>query len=144
MDIDATLLGFMEKEARAALPKESCGLLVGQKNSNFIQDVIPAPNLSPEPNQFFIDPEFHLKTQRDLRIKNLEIIGVYHSHPIGDSTPSRDDEIGPHRPGFYWLITSFDKKGDVTSHLFREKTAENPLTSRNFEKVNLQIKKFVA
>jgi len=144
MEIPAKVLDLIEAEAIKAFPKESCGLLVGKKSIDLFIEAIPAPNLSPGPDQFLIDPEFHLKTQRELREQGLEIIGVYHSHPGGDSTPSARDRAGPNTPGFYWLITSLGEKTRPKTSLFRENPTENGETSRNFDKVPLQIEKFVA
>ncbi|MEE8295870.1 MAG: M67 family metallopeptidase [Sphingomonadales bacterium] len=144
MEIPAKVLDLIEAEAIKAFPKESCGLLVGKKRVDLFIEAIPAPNLSPGPDQFLIDPEFHLKTQRELREQGLEIIGVYHSHPGGDSTPSTRDRAGPNTPGFYWLITSLAEKTRPKTSLFRENPTENGFTSRNFDKVPLQIEKFVA
>ncbi len=144
MEIPSRVLHLIEQEAKAAFPKESCGLLIAKKGENLILDAIPAPNLSEGPDQFLIDPEFHLKTQRELREKGLEIMGVYHSHPSGDSKPSKKDKKGQPTPGFYWLITAFNGKNDPKSSLFRENKPENPSSSRDFVKVPLQIEKFVA
>lgn len=144
MEIPAKALALIEAEAKAAFPKEACGFLVGKKGGDFILETISAPNLFPGPDQFLIDPEFHLKTQRELRDQGLAIIGVYHSHPGGDSTPSPQDRAGPNTPGFYWLITSLGEKTRPKTSLFRENSSENPALSRNFDKVPLQIEKFVA
>ena len=144
MEIPAKVLDLIEAEAIKAFPKESCGLLVGKKGGDFILEAISAPNLSPGPDQFLIDPEFHLKTQRELRERGLVIIGVYHSHPGGESNPSARDRAGPNNPGFYWLITGVGMKTRPKTSFFCENSSENPLTSRNFDKVPLQIEKFVA
>lgn len=144
MEIPAKVLALIEAEAINAFPKEACGLLVGKKGVNNILEAIPAPNLSPDPNGFLIDPEFHLKTQRELREQGLGIIGIYHSHPGGDSTPSPKDRAGPNIPGFYWLITSVEGETRPKTSFFCENPSENPALSRNFDKVPLQIEKFVA
>ena len=144
MEIPKKVLDFIKATTRQTFPNEACGFLVGQKGQELILEAIPAPNLSKTPDQFLIDPEFHLKTQRELREKGLSIIGVYHSHPSGDSTPSKQDQNGPHTPGFYWLITVYDGKNPPKSSLFRENPSQTPGFSRNFDKVPLQIEKFVA
>lgn len=144
MNIPLKVLQFIETEAKKAFPEESCGLLVGKKDAKIILDAVPSPNLSPDSDQFLIDPEFHLKIRREFRGQGLEIIGVYHSHPGGDSTPSSQDRAGPNITGFYWLITSVDGETRPKTSLFRENPSENPAKSRNFDKVLLQSEKFVA
>lgn len=144
MDIPLKVLKFIETEAKKAFPNEACGLLVGKKGGGTILDAVPSPNLSQEADRFLIDPAFHLKTQREFRAKRLSIIGVYHSHPGGDSTPSSQDRAGPNITGFYWLITSLGGETRPKTLLFSENPSENPAKSRNFDKVPLQIEKFVA
>jgi proteasome lid subunit RPN8/RPN11 len=41
--------------------------------------------------RYWIDPEMMLKVQREARDRNLDIIGVYHSHPDHPAIPSECD-----------------------------------------------------
>lgn len=131
----------IEREAAAALPGEACGLLVGEEGGGEIIRAIPSPNRAREEDEFLIDPVVHLNVQRKLRTLGQEIIGVYHSHPSGDSHPSEVDKKGPSQPGFYWLITALEGKKAKKSSLFCEIPVQNPSNSRNFRKAPLQILK---
>lgn len=141
MKISLDLLKAIEKTATAALPGEACGLLAGGEDGKEILRAIPSPNKGKEKDEFLIDPIIHLNLQRKLRVLGQEIIGVYHSHPSGDSSPSRADKKGPSQPGFYWLITAPNSKNRPESSLFCEIPVQNPSNSRNFRKVPLQILK---
>ena len=41
--------------------------------------------------RYWIDPEMMLKVQKEARDRNLDIIGVYHSHPDHPAVPSECD-----------------------------------------------------
>lgn len=75
--------------ARAELPNECCGLLVGADER--IVTAVPARNLRPTPHDFLIDPRDHLDAEKRARAEGLEVVGFYHSHPDAPAVPSRRD-----------------------------------------------------
>jgi proteasome lid subunit RPN8/RPN11 len=78
--------------ARRDRPCECCGLLVGSGTRVVL--AVPARNVDAAPaTRYRVDPRQHLVLQRVLRgaTPPLKIIGVYHSHPHGDATPSESD-----------------------------------------------------
>jgi len=139
MRISESLLQKIETEALNAYPREACGLLVGKAGE--ILEVIPSPNLADEDDEFMVDPALQIRTKRALRPKSLAVLGVYHSHPSGESSPSARDAKGAANPGFFWIITAISPKKAKKSALFVEKMNPNRPNSRNFEKVPLQILK---
>lgn len=48
-------------------------------------------SLSSKRNRFSIAPQVMLKAQKDARDRNLDIIGIYHSHPDHPAVPSEFD-----------------------------------------------------
>lgn len=139
MKISRTLLNRIEGEALAAAPREACGLLTGRAGGNDILDAIPSPNLAEAPNHFLIDPAVHLEAQRKLREKGLTIIGIYHSHPSGESFPSNFDKIGAKNPGWRWLIIALNSQKIAKTSLFREINDKKLQNERNFVQEPLQI-----
>ena len=106
------ILNRLEDETFAGLPEEVCGLLVGIASGNdlYIDNFLLMRNVSPTPEQAFeIDPEAMLKMQKLLRDQKSEIIGVYHSHPTGDITPSPSDIDQANYPGWVWIIGALDE-----------------------------------
>jgi proteasome lid subunit RPN8/RPN11 len=75
--------------ARAALPAECCGLLLGRGDR--ISEASRAPNLSADTNRFLIDPKAHIDIRREARRRDLEVLGFYHSHPHSPAQPSTAD-----------------------------------------------------
>jgi proteasome lid subunit RPN8/RPN11 len=80
------------QHARAALPRECCGLLLGQFGQ--ILAAWPVPNTAAQPDAFEFDGLSAMRAERAARLCGLELVGYYHSHPHGPPTPSREDRSG--------------------------------------------------
>jgi proteasome lid subunit RPN8/RPN11 len=80
------------QHARAALPRECCGLLVGR--SGHIMAALPIPNVAAGDEAFEIDGLTCMQTERLIRRAGLELLGYYHSHPHGRPVASREDHSG--------------------------------------------------
>ena len=48
-------------------------------------------NLNASPTRFLLDPRDHFAAIREARASGHRVVGVYHSHPDGSSTPSKTD-----------------------------------------------------
>ncbi|MBN8502595.1 MAG: M67 family metallopeptidase [Sphingomonadales bacterium] len=97
--VNATLL----KEAASAWPEECCGLLMGEGAR--IESTIPARNVHPDPaSHFEIDPAVLIAAHRAARQGGPQVLGYYHSHPNGRSTPSPEDQACAERQGRIWAI----------------------------------------
>lgn len=87
-------------EARAAFPRECCGLVEG--DGARVTAIHPARNLSDADDRFLIDPALQFRLRREGR----RIVGCYHSHPNGVARPSRGDAETAGEAGFLWLIAA--------------------------------------
>jgi proteasome lid subunit RPN8/RPN11 len=96
----------IEDAARAASPRECCGLIEGRLDGDAIHAVAlhPARNLSPDADRFEIDPADHFRALRAARANGHVIVGCYHSHPNGKAQPSARDFAGALEENFIWLI----------------------------------------
>ncbi len=83
-------------EARAAHPKECCGLIEGAcEGQTFrITALHPARNLAQSSDRFDIDPRDQFAAQKTSRAHGQVIVGCYHSHPTGRAEPSAADLAG--------------------------------------------------
>jgi proteasome lid subunit RPN8/RPN11 len=95
-------------EARAAAPRECCGLVLGHRRSDAAAATAlhPARNLAQTMDRFAIDPADQFSAQRAARAARVSVIGCYHSHPGGAARPSAADLAGAGEEGFLWLIAT--------------------------------------
>ncbi|HWA89692.1 MAG TPA: M67 family metallopeptidase [Rhizomicrobium sp.] len=106
MILDATLRDAILREARAAVPRECCGLLEGDGwgDDARIVAIHPSRNLADADDRFEIDPALQFRLMREGR----RIVGCYHSHPNGVTVPSPRDAEGAQEAGFLWIIAAGD------------------------------------
>lgn len=102
----------IQAHAEKTYPEECCGLLLGelQGDTKTVSEVLPTENSWDEEsaivfqeikstaerklsrrNRFSIAPQVMLKAQKDARDRNLNIIGIYHSHTDHPAIPSEFD-----------------------------------------------------
>jgi proteasome lid subunit RPN8/RPN11 len=92
-------------QARAAAPRECCGLLLGDAASGTVEALRPAANVAEDPvHRFEIDPAVLIAAHRAARTGGPAILGHYHSHPGGDPAPSETDAAQAEGRGEIWLI----------------------------------------
>lgn len=106
LHIASSDLAAIRAAARAALPLEACGLLVGP-DADRVSRVEPAANVAAEPaRRFEIDPRQLLALHRALRGSAERLIGHWHSHPLGPPVPSACDREMAFDPDMVWLLVA--------------------------------------
>jgi len=81
-------------QARAESPLECCGLLSGVISSDGVAEVrlrYPLVNAAASPVEFESEPASLLSAWNDINRQKLEVLAVYHSHPMSEPVPSRKD-----------------------------------------------------
>ena len=102
-------LDAMGRAARAAHPREACGLLLGEGRR--IAQFIETANIHDTPETHFeIDPQALIDAHRHMRRGGAELLGYFHSHPEGAPAPSQTDSAMAARDGRIWAIAC---KGDL-------------------------------
>jgi proteasome lid subunit RPN8/RPN11 len=98
----------IEHEARAAFPRECCGLIEGIRSGELVRAtaIHATRNISGQADRFEIDPAEHIAILRATRAARSEIVGCYHSHPSGEPNPSKHDIRNASDEGFVWLIAA--------------------------------------
>ena len=106
--LPSDLRARIESEARAAWPRECCGLLEGWRDGAIfrVTALRPTRNISPDDDRFDIDPADHVRAQRAARAAGNAIVGCYHSHPNGSSEPSPRDYAGASQESFFWIVAA--------------------------------------
>lgn len=101
--IAPSLLEALLAEARAAFPRECCGMLLGEGGR--IDAIVPARNVHPAPETHFeIDPQALVDVHRAARDGGAQVAGYYHSHPAGPPEPSATDRAEAAHDGRIWAI----------------------------------------
>lgn len=95
----------MHAAAATALPREACGILVGEASR--ITAFTETRNVHPSPETHFeIDPQALIDAHRAARAGGPQVIGYFHSHPHGDPYPSDTDRASAAGDGKIWGISS--------------------------------------
>jgi [CysO sulfur-carrier protein]-S-L-cysteine hydrolase len=88
--------------ARANLPNEAVGLLVGSTGRP--SAAIALPNVAPH-GEFLVDPYAQYLAERRIRGEGARLLAIYHSHPRGGTRLSPlDVKFGRERPCLHVVI----------------------------------------
>ena len=94
----------MLSHARADAPHECCGLLAGR--DGVITQDFPAKNALASKTAYEIAPAELFEIFRTLRARQLDLLGIYHSHPHSENAPSPTDVTGANYPDTPYFIIS--------------------------------------
>ena len=108
--IDNSARAEILKDAVAAFPDECCGFLFGTEDSNGFRAItqIQVVNNAKEGDKrrrFAIAPLDYLKAEQYAEENDLQLLGVYHSHPNHPAIPSEHDRVAA-QPWFSYVIVS--------------------------------------
>lgn len=85
----------MRRHGEADYPAEGCGLIGGtvEGDRKVAVQLVPLANRRTDSarNRYLIDPDSFRRAQEQLDRDELEVIGVYHSHPDHPAVPSAFD-----------------------------------------------------
>lgn len=87
------------------LPQEACGLVAGQKGTATL--VIPMTNELHSPVRYRINPIEQLNAFVKMEQEGLDLLAIYHSHPLGPDYPSATDVDEAYYPEALYLIWSY-------------------------------------
>jgi proteasome lid subunit RPN8/RPN11 len=95
----------MREEAAKTPAQECCGLLAGSDGT--ITTIFPARNAHVNPaTAYEIAPQELFQFMKDIRARNLQLLGIYHSHPRGENVPSCSDVEQAFYPNTPYFILS--------------------------------------
>ena len=89
-------------------PNESCAILYGNKieEKNIVKEIWLTENIDSSPTEFTLSPEQTWEMDQKRKELNLEIIGIFHSHPKGQAYPSNIDKKFMENNPYVWIIYS--------------------------------------
>lgn len=98
----------MQQAVEAAVPEEACGLLAGEISGSHadVRRTIPVTNILHSPVRFRMSGEEQVAAFNLMEGENLELVGIYHSHPGGPAGPSATDVLEAYYPEAIHIIWS--------------------------------------
>ena len=109
-------------------PSESCAMLFGKKvgdNWN-VKEVFLTQNIDGSQTNFTISPEELLKGYQIAEKNQLEVVGIFHSHPNSDAIPSNTDKKFMQNNPVPWIIFS-GVNNDLKAYLLDSDVIEIPI-----------------
>lgn len=92
------------------LPEEACGLLAGPlagvEPTGEVGAIYPCRNADESARTYTVDGGDYLRADRDAQSRDLEIVGVWHSHTHTDAYPSMTDVKRAADPNWIYAIVS--------------------------------------
>jgi proteasome lid subunit RPN8/RPN11 len=113
--------------ARAAVPNEACGYLVGLDDQ--VTRFVPVVNAEPSPYFYRMDPEDQLRIEAELAESGEDVVASYHSHTRSPAFPSRTDLdlAGPFEGTYVILSLASDPPALKAFTMGRGRIAPRPL-----------------
>ena len=131
--MESVVLAQKEKDklvthAISEQPSESCAMLFGKKvgdNWN-VKEVFLTQNIDDSQTNFTISPEELLKGYQIAEKNQLEVVGIFHSHPNSDAIPSNTDKKFMQNNPVPWIIFS-GVNNDLKAYLLDSNVIEIPI-----------------
>jgi proteasome lid subunit RPN8/RPN11 len=124
LEIPPAVLKKIYDEGESAYPEEGAGFLLGKGGDvRQVKDTIRLPNAREDTarhRRYLITADDMVSAERTAEERNMEIIGVYHSHPDHPNRPSEYD-LEWALPWFSYLITSIHEGRALESRCWRLK-----------------------
>ena len=125
LKIGAGDVSHIHDHVREAYPEECSGVMVGMnaEGMKVVVDIWRAENIHEEERsrRFLIDPLEYMKFEEQAGERDIEILGIYHSHPDHPAEPSEYDRDHAW-PGWSYVIASVGKKNveDMRSWVLKD------------------------
>ena len=120
--MEPDLLGRIEAQGEGAYPDEGAGFLLGTDGrERIVRQIFPLPNAREEGarhNRYLIRSEDYLKAELVAEMREMDVVGVFHSHPDHPDSPSEYDREWA-QPNFSYLITSIQAGKAMGSRSWR-------------------------
>ena len=123
MKIPQNIVEAIYVQATQEAPLEACGYLAGKGEE--VTKHYPMTNIDQSAEHFTLDPKEQFAVIKQVRAEELEIIGVYHTHPATPARPSKEDIRLAYDPEISYIIASLanDQK-DIKSFKIRHGVVE--------------------
>ena len=99
---------ILSNHARNEKPNESCAILLGTDNKQeiVVKKIILAKNIDESPVSFTISNEQLLRVYKTAEEEEMNVVGIFHSHPNSEAYPSSTDKKFMYSNPVAWIIYS--------------------------------------
>ncbi len=113
----------MYTHAAERYPEECCGVMLGHDDTpggRLVVETLAFNNRGTEERQrrYLIEPADMLAAERTARAQDMDVVGIYHSHPDHPSQASETDRVHA-MPFWSYLIVSCLKGESVVAQCWR-------------------------
>jgi proteasome lid subunit RPN8/RPN11 len=134
---------IMNDDGVTAFPDECCGFMFGSEDASgnrIVTQALPINNSAVEnrKRRFVISPKDYMKGEQYAIANDVQLLGIYHSHPNHPAIPSEHDRVAA-QPFFSYVIISV--QNGIVDHTrswllndnfqFDEEEYSNQLTNTN-------------
>ena len=116
-------------QGREGKPLEICGLLGGRSDgdAHVVEQVYPIDSDDKSELTYTLNAGQHMRAEKDIRERGLEVVGIYHTHPATVAYPSVTDVARAHwgdwddllYPNVSYLIVSLRDSANPEPHSFK-------------------------
>lgn len=126
INLSKKLYSEMVEHAKSGLPNEVGAYLAGA--NGIVSKIYKMKNASNTPETFFnFDMKESFKVQKESRAEGLQLLGVYHSHPVGGNKPSDSDKVYLADPNLFYIIISLKNVEPEVNAFWIKKGESGPL-----------------
>ncbi len=106
-------------------PNESCAILFGTSDGQKtkVKEIFLTKNIDESPVNFTISNEQLIKCYKTAEEREMEVVGIFHSHPNSDAYPSNTDKKFMNSNPVVWVIYSGITK-DFKAYAFESNILE--------------------
>ena len=125
IQVNSTVLAEMHRHALAEFPNECVGFFYGtlEGEVKLVSEYGPLENNKEgdQRRRFEVSPLDYMKAERYALAEKLDLLGIFHSHPLHPATPSVHD-LKQAVPFFSYIISSVNETAvvDTTSWQLNE------------------------
>ena len=108
-------------------PNEACAILFGKEDK--VLDIFFTDNIEESPMNFTISNEQLMEAYKIAEDQNVEIVGIFHSHPNSDAFPSNTDKKFMQSNPVAWIIYSGINK-NFKAYILESDSIEIPIEEK--------------
>ena len=123
--VNSSIMNILKTISKKAYPFEACALLIGniQGDDVIIRHVEEVDNADRSSTSFSVRPEDLVRVYEYANSINLDVVGVFHSHPYSKAYPSSKDLRYMSINQVPWLILSL-LNGDLKAFIYSNEEVE--------------------